>query len=486
MNAEVTSAGPRWPSLAIATIVLVGLVLNLAYALIVPLWMGPDEPRHVEYVLLLLERGRLVAWGDQLPEIEQKIIRSMDQVNFWRYGIVSDDIFQPGSVPASFDQIWSPGLTHELHQPPLYYLAALPLALVSRAMDIADQVRLMRLLSVVLATGTIIIAWLTAREGFPDDVPLALASASLVAFLPMHAFMAGVVNNDVLAELLAALTVYLLVRAQRRGFSLGLLLASLLTVCLCVLAKRTTVFLVPLFVLALCLQLIRQGRLPSRRLVGMLLVLGAVVLLAVGRAVDMLERVTPHLPGALQSLIYVYVLFLLRPSTAQSYAVHWQEFISSDALAYYQRWLKMLFESFWACFGWANVRLGWWLYVALAVLTLVAIAGSCLVIWEGLRGTKPAELYQRDIIVLLAGAVLLALSVLAVKVVREWDSVPRATMQARMLFPALVPIAVLFAKGLLRWTPGKYRVASVVGLALGLVCLNAVALIVYIMPFYRM
>lgn len=472
------------PSRHILIIAALGFALNLLYSIAVPPWMGPDEPRHVEYVLLIAEKGRLVTWADPLPAVEQTIIRSMDQHDFWRYGMVSTGVYTPDVLPQRFDDIWAQGLTHELHQPPLYYVLQAPVAWLTRGMDIDVQVALLRAVSAVLATLTIILTWLTARTAFPDRPALAIGSACFVAFLPMHAFIGGIVNNDVLAEVMGSLVIYLLVRGLRRGFSGPLLTATLAVIVLGLLSKRTTVFTIPLLALALLLPLRWQVRGISRRAVAAVAVVAAGLLLVASRVVDWLVAHSANLTGPLRSLVYVYLLFLVRPSDMHAYGSTWRDFLTADAFAYYQRWLRTLFETFWARFGWANVRVDERLYALLAVISLLALAGALLVIWQALRGSAPASRRQKDTIVLFAGAVVFALLVLVVKMVREFDAVPRAATQARFLFPALAPIAILYTLGLLRFIPERWQRLAVHVAAAGLLVLNLLCLVRVILPFY--
>ena len=472
------------PAARIAVIAVLGFMLNLLYSVVVPPWMGPDEPRHVEYVLLIVEKGRLVTWADPVPAIEQAIIRSMDQHDFWRFGMVSTGVYQPGTLPARFDNIWSQGLTHELHQPPLYYLLQAPMAWLSRGMDVATQVAWLRVVSALLATVTIILTWLIAREAFPDWPLLATAAACFVALLPMHAFVGGIVNNDVLAEVMGTLLIYLLVRGLRRGFSWPLLAASLVVIVLGLLTKRTTVFAVPLLALTLLLPLRWRIRRITWRAAALVTALGAGVVWAGSRALDWLAAHSSSLPGPLQSLVYVYVGFLVRPSDMHAYSASWRDFMTADAFAYYQRWLRTLFETFWARFGWANVRLDDRLYLLLAAISVAAIAGALVVIWNALRGHGAAPRFQKDAILLFAGAVVFAMAVLVVKMVREFDSVPRATTQARFLFPVLAPIAILFVAGLLKLVPERHHVLLARAGVVALLALNAVSLLRAIIPFY--
>ena len=100
----------------------ISLVQGFIYSALIPPWQAPDEPRHFEYVRLLYEKRRLVGWGDVTPSVEQEIIASMDRHDFWRFGIIHAQVFPSEGLPQSFKDVWTPGVSHELHQPPLAYL----------------------------------------------------------------------------------------------------------------------------------------------------------------------------------------------------------------------------------------------------------------------------------------------------------------------------------------------------------------------------
>jgi len=62
------------------------LVRGLLYLAIIPPWQGPDEPRHFEYARLIADRGRLVTKRDLSPALQEGVIRSMVEHDFWRFG----------------------------------------------------------------------------------------------------------------------------------------------------------------------------------------------------------------------------------------------------------------------------------------------------------------------------------------------------------------------------------------------------------------
>ena len=97
-------------------------------------------------------------------------------------------------------------IRYEYHQPPLYYVLAAPVYSVA-----AGSLTAVRLLSVILGAGIVLLAYAIARRIFPARPGLALGTAAFVAFLPQHLATVSQVGNDVLAELLFAAVLYVLV-----------------------------------------------------------------------------------------------------------------------------------------------------------------------------------------------------------------------------------------------------------------------------------
>jgi hypothetical protein len=200
--------------------VAVFLVFGVTAALVVPTDYArprptpPDEPAHVGYVLWLAQHHSLPVFLSQ-----------------------SDN--------------------YEGHQPPLYYLSALPAlgvqALVGGGWATtpeAGPVRALRLWSVLLAAGGVWVAWLLGRRVFAHDRLLALAPALLLALWPGRTMIVSAVTNDGLAEALALLTFLICAVVlqegvtPRRAAGLGLAWA------LALMAKSTSLALGPVMLLA--------------------------------------------------------------------------------------------------------------------------------------------------------------------------------------------------------------------------------------------
>src|SRR5258708_2212458 len=174
----------KLPQLAtLALIVVAYLVVATLYAVKTPAWQVPDEPAHYNY-------ARQVATNGCCP-----VLQPGDWDNNYLDSIKAQK-FSTASLQGRLDTV-----QYEDHQPPLYYLIEAPVYSASNG-----NLTAMRMLSVVVGAGIIIVAWAVVRVVFPAQSWLALATAAFVAFVPQHVAMMAGVENDSLAELLLGLT----------------------------------------------------------------------------------------------------------------------------------------------------------------------------------------------------------------------------------------------------------------------------------------
>ena len=175
---------PR-PRLILALILCLYFALGILFAVNTPAWQAPDEPAHYNYVRYLVEQGSfpVLHMGDY-PHAYLEEIKSRH--------------FPPD---LSIDPI-----RYEFHQPPLYYALAAPIY----GLTGGDPFSL-RLFSVALGAGIVLLAYAIARRIFGARSVLALGSAAFVAFLPQHLATVAQIGNDVLAELLYAAVLLVLV-----------------------------------------------------------------------------------------------------------------------------------------------------------------------------------------------------------------------------------------------------------------------------------
>lgn len=220
---------------------VITLALGLIYLAVIPPWGGPDEPRHYEYVRLLHEKNRLVSWADIDPQVMNEVIRSMDAVDYWAWGVSVWKRTAPGELPKNFEAIY-PGGPHQLHQPPLAYLVYLaPFKLVA-ASPIRTQLYAMRLVSILLNIVTVLAAYVAGRELFRDDPTMALAIPVFVMLLPQHLFLHSTVMNDHLVEAALAWMIALMTRSFRLGLSIPRVLGMLVLLGIGLASKRNALY----------------------------------------------------------------------------------------------------------------------------------------------------------------------------------------------------------------------------------------------------
>ncbi len=240
----------------VAAFLCLSLSSGLLYSVIIPPWQAPDEPRHLEYAILLSEKGWFLTRQDTSPDLQRDMMTSMLQSDFWT--LVGRE--EPDSVPASFsdDPFLKLSGTQLGDESPLYYL--LP-ALAFNALpegDLLARLYLMRWFSVLLSAAAVTVASLTAFELFPEDRFMIVAVPAFVALLPMFSFIGASANNDVLSVLFVSLFTWQLVRMFNRGLSWrsGLTLCGLAALSL--LAKRTSFFTVTLIPVVIAVHVHRR------------------------------------------------------------------------------------------------------------------------------------------------------------------------------------------------------------------------------------
>ena len=144
-------------------------------------------------------------------------------------------------------------MTTATNQPPLYYaLEAVPYW-ISPSNDLLTRLVFMRLLSALMAAGTVLAVFLFLRELLPHTPWAWTVGALMVAFQPMFDFIGAGVNGDNLLYLASALTIYAIARAYRRGLTTARSAAIGAALAVGMLAKLTFLALVPGAGLALLL-----------------------------------------------------------------------------------------------------------------------------------------------------------------------------------------------------------------------------------------
>ena len=146
---------------------------------------------------------------------------------------------------------------------------------------------------------------------------------------------------------------------------------------------------------------------------------------------------------------------------------------SVASLRRYGFYAAVTFGNFWADFGWLTLPFPVWVYMLPGLASLGAAIGLC---WT--RSLLPERWQRKAVLVMALQVYLVSLATALPMVGRSWQP------QGRYLFPALVPLAILFTLGWstlgqrLRWRSWWLIPA------LGMAVWDAAALFCLVVPYY--
>lgn len=428
------------PHILLAAIVAAYAVIGVLYAVFTPAWQVPDEPAHYNYIRALVE-------GRGFPVME------MGDYDGTYLELVKSQKFPPELAIDSIE--------YEDHQPPLYYLLATPVYLL-----FGGAVAPLRLLSVLFGAALLVVTFKTTQAIFPERPGLGLLVATFIAFIPQHLAMTAGVNNDALAELILAGTLWALVvyvrGGQERPWPVGMLLGVAL------LTKGSIYVVVPLAMVAVAARLWMERR-PLR-----------------WAAEQLAWMIAPALLLSAPWFIRNGLTYGWLDPTGQ--ARHDRVVEGQLTTAQYladQGWGRLLsemtrttFHSFWGQFGWMAVPLQDRFYRVLGAFSILALAGFPWWLFDRRRPRLTAP--QRTSSFLLLASCTLTVLMFA------WYNAKFLQHQGRYLFPALIPIGTAVALGLSQLAsvlPSKLRCWAAGALFVGMALFAVHCLFEIIIPF---
>lgn len=422
-----------WPA---ALIILMYLVVGTFYAVYTPTWQVPDEPAHYNYI-------RSFATGEGFPVMEAG---DYDQAYLSR--LTSEQF--PESLPVT-------PLEYEDHQPPLYYLLATPVFLLS-----GGAVGALRLFSLLLGAGVIGMTMALVREVFPKRPGLAWLAGGLVAFLPQHVAMMAAVNNDALTELLLVSWLLLALRYLRGAVSpvlLGVVLGLMF------LTKTTGYGIALLALVAVALRWRRGGFSWKWAIAQTASILGPALLLGClwwGR--NLAVYGWPDFVGLLRHNEVV----VGQPRTT--------EFLARQGIwPFFTEALRTTFRSFWGQFGWMGVVLDSRIYLGVGLFSALVAWGALWQLGEGIRnGVDPLF---RDALILLGASLLITTGLYL------GYNLTFVQHQGRYLFTALPALALAGALGLNRLAEKRLAVVTASLLLVLLIGIGLVGLLLGDVPY---
>jgi 4-amino-4-deoxy-L-arabinose transferase-like glycosyltransferase len=427
-EAESKSAVASWPLLLI---VAGYALLALVYNFYTPPYEGPDEPQHFAYVLWLAQRNEFPPQGD--AAWDTPVEQEASQPPFY---------YLLASIPARLVDLDNPPATfrpnpnfmgpfprdfpdndnHAIHYPGEHpQLQGGWLAFYGA-----------RLITTLFGVLLLVSVHGLARELWPAARHMALLPTLLVASIPQVLFLGSVVSNDIPVAALSTLALWrlaVLVRGQRsarQAFFAGVAfgLAALTKVSAGVLAVPALLALLWLW----------QSRQQTRgELLRTLFWLGAGAFLVAGW-------------WFIRSWILYGSPLGLETHDATPWAIANPEELDKG----WRRWWEV-FRSFWIWLGWGTVRPPFITYHILFIFTLLATAGLALRLPGALRALRARQLAPRTIVL-----VILVIALLVIAVFLEVWMRRVTAPYGRLLYPAIVAVAVLLILGwsaLHRWLP---------------------------------
>lgn len=438
----------------LAAIVGVFIALGLLYSTTVPLFEAPDEQWHFAYV-------QYVATGQGLPvqvlQHPAHLARQEGSQPPLYYVIAAaatswvDSSDFPGMVWENPHYGYNvPGVVNDNKN--LFIHTAredFPYRGASLAIHLA------RLVSLLMGALGVVLTFLLTRETLPGLPILAPTAAALVAFVPQFLFVSSAVSNDSTIVAMSALSLWLIMRFVRHEGGVLEAIGVGAAAGLAALAKVSGLGLVVLGAVALVFS---HRKNPSRLAICMIAMLSSFALVAgwwYARNWILYGELTGtemmlHIFGARQT-----------PLTPQQLAAQ----------------LAEVWETFWAGFGWGNIRLDPLLYDLLGIFLALGALGVALAIFR-----RRVRLVQSFSGALPIGILAMWASFVILEFFR-WMLVTQAP-HGRLLFPALPAMMPVLGIGLAQLAPSTLRGLPAAVLTLILLALAGLSPFLIISPAY--
>ena len=455
------------PVVTLSMILLAALALGIAYIIIIPPWQSPDEPTHFEYAQVLADGAP--PWNlSPSPELQEKIISSLDRHGYWRYVGVEP----PPVLPNVFRE--TPFLSAAPSQigknPPLYYWIASRVLKISPQLPLEGRLYRLRALSLFFSLLTIACVWLCAREIFGAASPLCFAAAGATAFLPQFLVIGTSISPDPLVNLLGAGVIWLVIRIQKTGLRLGKMFLLLFLHGFGLLVNYKFLILIPALGGAWFIHYLVKGReyLPVKKLGSWLFLLALVILLGY----SLLVWYAPAIARVF--IVRINILY----TTVRS-------FLTEGTLVpegYWHWFNNELFKTFWLKYGWLRFALAPFYYIVFKLVSLAALAGIVFFLTFCLAGRSGTSrgIQESVLTLLLYAAVTIGAYYLF------WGlRVTSPTTQGRHLFLVLPAWFILFVFGWCRLFPARWEKRICIAILSFFLAVSVLSLFGYILPTFR-
>ena len=397
------------------------LLLSIIYGVVTPLWEGSDEPIHFDFVKYVADQRRLPSLHDEGAVLGQTL-----QPPFYYaigaaliQGIDTSDIDSVREMNPYFIGL-------RIGEEPNYAIHSDREAFPWRGTTLA--VHLVRALSALWGSLTVLAAFQIGRELWPGAAGPALGTAAIVGLTPGFIRINSYVTNDSLAVALIAWTIWATLRMVKeevtivRSLIVGVLLGlSLLT-------KQTALFVLP--VLAVGLGKAAYERRSWRPVTVGLMGIGLPVLLLTGWWYVRNIRLYGDPWGS--SIYFQHAAF---------------EGFPPLTLEWTGQQLVELHQRFWGRFGWGTIPMDPWIYWVPLVAMAIALVAWIVTLLSRWRREELATAGELSVAIWL-GLFIAANGVWFLAFASRMGPVG---LQSRYLYPTFACLAALLAGGI--WLP---------------------------------
>lgn len=440
-------------------ILIAVLVKGLLWWGMVPLWQTPDEQSHFAQLNFSIETNNWIGRGNK--DLSREILISEELLGTKRDKFGNNKFtYHPeykieytktttGKHEKEIDSIPKAERKQMVGQesagyPPLYYLISKPLYSLVSNNGLIDRVYTVRLLSVLLNLGLVIVAYLIGRQVWKEKL-MAAVLAVMVGFHPMASYVAAGFHPDNLLNLISSVSILICLLILKNKVKLWHLMALGVLGVLGMETKQFMIFMIP-GILAVVL----YGLFSDRRLG----ISTAALSLIIPAAAIVAKIPMPYMP---------------RPTGGISF------------LEYFSfRIPKLMFEIwpwYWGVFKWLGVvfpPLILKVITRLGILAGIGVGVRIFLMWRN----RKTEMEEKSLMFFF----LISTTYIFYMFLWDWRLMQSngfsLGLQGRYLFPALVAQMAIIVLGITGLVPEKWekvRLLAGLVLAVAMISLNVIA-----------
>lgn len=230
--------GRLWLKVTLTTLLILPVLLAVEVSFLNPLFEPPDELLHYQFVRYLVDEREL-----PIQQPEKPLSQYHQPPLYYLIGsILTAGIADEGTIPPR-NPHWTSYPMEKVHRDnKAQFLSTAAMAFPYNGTALVMHV--LRLCSVLLLAGTVVLFWQLGKRLWPDQIQKQLLFLAIAALSPMLIYIGGSVNNDNLVIFLSVWLLLLTVQAMQNGFRWPISLLIGLVWGLALLSKLSAVLLV--------------------------------------------------------------------------------------------------------------------------------------------------------------------------------------------------------------------------------------------------